>query len=67
MRQVEKDFIRGFCAALREMENSQLGCLRNRVKRSADSVGITIRKAKASGVEEFDLKTLRAAGVRYNR
>ena len=61
--QIERAFIRGFCAALREMENSQPGRLKNRVKRSADSIGITIRKAKASGVEEFDLETLRAAGV----
>lgn len=59
MRQSEKDFIRGFCAALTEA-----GCSPAQIKKACDDAGVTIRKALASDVEPMDLAKLREAGAK---
>ncbi len=63
MTEGDKQFIRGYCCAMTVMEGIP-GFYAASVERAAKEAGITLARAKKAGVEEFDLKTLRAAGVR---
>lgn len=64
MNDLEKEWIRGYCAALTVMEGGIPGFYSSAVLEAAQAANLSIKKAKAYGVEEFDLKTLRAAGIR---
>lgn len=60
----DKIWLRGYCAALTAMEGGTPGFYAGAVFEASEAAGLTIRLAKSIGVEEFDLKTLRAAGVK---
>jgi hypothetical protein len=58
------EWIAGFAVALAEMHRLLFGgCNSSGVCEVARNAGVTLARAKAAGVSDFDLKELRKAGV----
>jgi hypothetical protein len=58
------EWVAGFCTALAiQIRNTHCSTCKSTVVAAANSAGITINMAKEVGVDNFDIETLRTAGV----
>ena len=64
MSELERGIIQGACIAMTIVDKTLIGVQPSIVQDVCKAMGITVNKARICGVDPYDIKTLKKAGVK---